>query len=87
MVPTVRRAADMTVPATPQCGDFVRVRTRRWLVEGEGSAGDGLTTLHLACVDDDAQGETIEVLWDAELDGSVLGDCLPQLRRSATLYG
>ena len=34
----------------------MRVRTRRWLVEGEGSAGDGLTTLRLACVDDDAQG-------------------------------
>jgi hypothetical protein len=47
---------------------------RRWLVEGEGSAGDGLATLRLACVDDDAQGETVEVLWDAELDGSVLGD-------------
>jgi hypothetical protein len=62
------------MPESPQCGDFVRVRTRRWLVEGEGSAGDGLTTLRLACVDDDAQGETVEVLWDAELDGSVLGD-------------
>jgi len=55
----------MKMPASPQSGDFVRVRTRRWLVEGEGSAGDGLTTLRLACVDDDAQGETIEVLWDA----------------------
>ena len=64
----------MKMPASPQCGDFVRVRTRRWLVEGEGSAGDGLATLRLACVDDDAQGETVEVLWDAELDGSVLGD-------------
>jgi hypothetical protein len=63
----------MTMQASPQVGDFVRVRTRRW-VEGEGSAGDGLTTIRLACVDDDAQGETIEVLWDAELDGSVLGD-------------
>ena len=64
----------MKMPASPQCGDFVRVRTRRWLVEDERSAGDGLTTLRLACVDDDAQGETVEVLWDAELDGSVLGD-------------
>jgi hypothetical protein len=64
----------MKMPAIPQCGDFVRVRTRRWLVEGEGSGGEGLTTIRLACVDDDAQGETVEVLWDAELDGSVLGD-------------
>jgi SNF2 family DNA or RNA helicase len=57
---------------TPQRGDFVRVRTRRWLVEDERSAGGGLTALRLACVDDDAQGEVVEVLWDAELDGSVL---------------
>jgi hypothetical protein len=59
---------------TPQRGDFVRVRTRRWLVEDERSAGGGLTALRLACVDDDAQGEMVEVLWDAELDGSVLQD-------------
>jgi hypothetical protein len=62
----------MTMPAMPQRGDFVRVRTRRWLVEDERSAGKGLTALRLACVDDDAQGEVMEVLWDAELDGSVL---------------
>jgi hypothetical protein len=60
--------------AGPQRGDFVRVRTRRWLVEDERSAGEGLTALRLACVDDDAQGEAVEVLWDAELDGSVLED-------------
>jgi hypothetical protein len=58
----------------PQRGDFVRVRTRRWLVEDERSAGEGLTALRLACVDDDAQGEVVEILWDAELDGSVLQD-------------
>jgi SNF2-related domain len=64
----------MTVPAMPQRGDFVRVRTRRWMVEDERSAAEGLTALRLACVDDDAQGEVVEVLWDAELDGSVLKD-------------
>jgi hypothetical protein len=31
--------------ATPQRGDFVRVRTRRWLVEDERGVGDGLTAL------------------------------------------
>jgi hypothetical protein len=60
--------------ATPQRSDFVRVRTRRWLVEDERSAGGGLAALRLAFVDDDAQGEVVEVLWDAELDGSVLHD-------------
>jgi superfamily II DNA or RNA helicase len=58
----------------PQRGDFVRVRTRRWLVEDEHSAGPGLTALRLACIDDDAQSEMVDVLWDAELDGSVLRD-------------
>src|SRR6202011_1932128 len=59
--------------SVPQRGDFVRVRSRRWLVEDERPI-DGLKTLRLACVDDDAQGELAEVLWDAEIDGAVLGD-------------
>src|SRR5258708_33495263 len=59
--------------SVPQRGDCVRVRSRRWLVEDERPV-DGLKTLRLACVDDDAQGEVAEVLWDAEIDGSVLGD-------------
>jgi len=60
--------------ALPKRGDFVRVRTRRWLVEDDRSAGENLTALRLACVDDDAQGETVQVLWDAELDGATLHD-------------
>ena len=47
----------------PQRSDFVREPPI-----------DGLKTLRLACVDNDAQGEIAEVLWDAEIDGSVLGD-------------
>jgi superfamily II DNA or RNA helicase len=58
---------------TPQRGDFVRVRSRRWLVEDERSI-EGLAALRLACVDDDAQGEMVDVLWDAELDAEQLGD-------------
>src|SRR5215212_9480854 len=59
---------------SPQRGDFVRVRSRKWLVEGERARGPGLTSLTLACVDDDAQGETAEVVWGAELDGELLHD-------------
>jgi superfamily II DNA or RNA helicase len=59
--------------STPQPGDFVRVRSRRWLVE-EGRSVDGLNALNLACIDDDAQGETAAVLWDAELDATILAD-------------
>ena len=57
----------------PRPGDFVRVRSRRWLVE-DGAAIKGLNTVSLACVDDDAQGETVSVSWDAELDATILAD-------------
>ncbi|TWB25636.1 DISARM system SNF2-like helicase DrmD [Nitrospirillum bahiense] len=59
---------------TVQTGDFVRLRGRRWLVEGERDLGEGLTTLNLACVDDDAQGERADIVWSAELDAERLGD-------------
>lgn len=55
-------------------GDFVRARGRRWLVEGERDLGGGLSALQVACVDDDAQGETTEIVWQAELDAQMLGD-------------
>jgi hypothetical protein len=57
----------------PEPGDFVQVRSRRWLVE-DGQSVEGLTALRLACVDDDAQGESVAVLWDAELDATILAD-------------
>src|SRR5271169_5551133 len=57
----------------PRPGDFVRVRSRRWLVE-DGAAVKGLNTVSLACVDDDAQGETVSVIWDAEFDATILAD-------------
>lgn len=52
----------------PQPGEFVEVRGRRWLVEGR-PMWDGVSAVRLACVDDDAQGEVVEVAWLAELDG------------------
>src|SRR5579864_6962828 len=60
----------MSVPAA---GDFVEVRTRRWLVEGVAGTDLGLRA-RLACIDDDAQGETLEVLWRDELDAAVVAD-------------
>lgn len=56
----------------PQVGDFVRVRGRRWLVEGQGDLGDGLETVTLAGIDDDALGEIVEIVWPAELDAEVM---------------
>lgn len=59
---------------SPPVGSFVRVRGRRWLVEGERELGDRLSALRLACIDDDAQGESTELLWRAEIDAATLAD-------------
>ncbi len=56
------------VRISPEIGDFVEVRGRRWLVEGSDQLGSGLGALRLACIDDDAQGEPLQVAWTAELD-------------------
>jgi hypothetical protein len=56
----------------PQVGDFVRVRDRRWLVEATNDVGQGLQTVTLAGIEDDALGEQAEVVWDAELDSEIL---------------
>lgn len=53
-------------------GDFVRLRGRNWLVESGAvnspTGQNDLPIVSLACVDDDAQGERMQVLWDAEID-------------------
>ncbi len=59
------------IPAT---GDLVRVRSRQYLVEGvelPPSPGDS-TLVRLSCIEDDAQGEPLEVLWECELDARLL---------------
>ena len=58
----------------PQVGEIVEVRQRRYLVEDSTppiNAGDS-TLVALSCVDDDAQGQQIDVLWARELDAQVL---------------
>lgn len=54
-------------------GRFVELRGRPWLVEAVQREMNGLQTLNLSCIADDAQGEMLEVLWDAEI-GAVLLD-------------
>src|SRR5580704_10169662 len=65
-------------------GDFVEVRGRQWLVEAIDDAQPDLTTVKLSCIADDAQGEQIEVLWDAEIGARVLDeDAWSRVGRSA----
>ena len=59
------------VACKPLRGQIVRVRTRHWLVEDVAPSPSG-TWLRVSCVEDDAQGEALEVLWETELDGQVL---------------
>ena len=69
-----------TLPSTtlperaPRVGELVHVRSRRWLVEevvdppGPGES----SRVRLACADDDAQGQSLEVFWDYEIDRWIL---------------
>ncbi|MCC7178691.1 MAG: helicase [Acidobacteria bacterium] len=55
-------------PPTP--GELVRVRQRRYLVEAVQPAPrpEDQTLVRLSCLEDDAEGEELEVLWERELD-------------------
>jgi ERCC4-related helicase len=59
--------------ATIEPGSFVELRGRPWLVEEVQGELTDLQTLNLSCIADDAQGERLEILWDAEI-GAVLLD-------------
>jgi Type III restriction enzyme, res subunit len=70
-----QQVATRTVPERqPRVGELVQVRSRRWVVdEVIESKNPGQTGLvRLSCADDDAQGQSLEVLWDYELDRSIL---------------
>ena len=58
----------------PVQGQIVRVRSRTWLVEEvENDPGYG-TTVHLACLDDDAQGDLLSIDWALELDARIVSE-------------
>jgi hypothetical protein len=58
----------------PQPGQLVHVRQRRYLVEEvtPPPAAAEATVVRLSCVDDDAQGQPLQVLWEHELDREIL---------------
>ena len=64
--------ASQTNNHPPSQGQVVRVRTRTYLVESvQSSLGRG-TLVRMACLDDDAQGQPLEVVWELELDAEIL---------------
>ncbi len=62
----------MLNPSSPSVGSLVRVRQRTYLVEGvqlpPAEAIKASPVVRLACVDDDALGQKLAVIWDAEVD-------------------
>src|SRR6516162_9895662 len=57
----------------PTAGQIVQVRTRKYLVDRVDPASSGAGTLvGLLCLDDDAQGQALDVVWDLELEKSIL---------------
>jgi|LakMenEpi03Aug12_release.lakeMendotaPanAssembly.Ray.scaffolds.fasta_scaffold56968_7 hypothetical protein len=58
----------------PEPGQIVRVRSRTWLVEEVDADPTYGSTVALACLDDDAQGEQLSVNWDLELDRRIVSE-------------
>ena len=58
----------------PVVGQTVRVRTRTYLVESVETeeADPSLTIARGACLDDDAQGDKLDVVWGLELNTQIL---------------
>ena len=66
-------AAEVLPERPPRVGELVEVRSRRWLVEAvDAGAPPASPRVSLACADDDAQGQTLEVYWDFEIDRGIL---------------
>lgn len=60
----------------PQPGEIVRVRARRYLVESVVPPPNGgdQTLVRLSCLEDDSEGEPLDVLWEKELDAKRMNE-------------
>jgi hypothetical protein len=65
-------------------GTLVRVRQRTFLVEGVRSASNKASVVSLACVDDDAQGQRLDVIWEAEVDARIIPSGKTAIRPNPT---
>jgi hypothetical protein len=60
--------------ALPESGSSVEVRGRRWLVEEIKDGEEPASIVSLSCIDDDAQGDELRAIWEAEVDARLLDD-------------
>jgi hypothetical protein len=64
---------NVSLSPAPQVGQIVQVRTRKFLVDRVEPASGGRGTLvGLLCLDDDAQGHVLDVVWELELEKIIL---------------
>ena len=64
------QSSDLHSVSVPAPGEIVRVRQRFYLVEDvvRSKRKADSTIVQLSCIEDDAQGQPLEVLWERELD-------------------
>lgn len=62
------------IAQVPQPSQSIRVRQRQYLVEEVVQPTDPAdsTLVRMSCLDDDAQGQPLEVLWEKEIDAEIL---------------
>ncbi len=60
----------------PTQGSVVRVRQRTWLVTHADNPNPGFQSgvVDLACLDDDAAGDTLQVMWSHEIDAACVSE-------------
>jgi Helicase conserved C-terminal domain/SNF2-related domain len=64
----------------PEPGQVVRARHREWLVEDVHPGGEhDSARVSLVCLDDDAPGEPLDILWDLEVGARVITGAAEQL--------
>ena len=58
----------------PAPGRIARIRQRLYLIEdvSRASGKDDSSLVKLSCVDDDAQGQELQVLWEHEVDAEIM---------------
>jgi hypothetical protein len=74
---TTNKATTLQLPdRPPEVGELVQIRSRRWLVEEviPPTTPTQSPLVRLACADDDAQGQALDVFWDYELDRRILAE-------------
>ena len=70
------QAIPISTERLPKIGEMILVRSRRWLVEEvvESKIPGYSPVVRLACADDDAQGQTLDVFWTYEIDRKIFAE-------------